>query len=51
MELLRRLPPTPSGCTHMTAHYTACGQAADCIAAQIINESDKERAAQNLPVA
>jgi hypothetical protein len=47
MKLVKRLPPTPSGRTDMTAHYTACGRVADCIVAQIINESDKERAAQD----
>jgi hypothetical protein len=51
MKLVKRLPPTPSGRTNMTAHYTACGRAADCIATQIIDESDKERAAQSPPVA
>jgi hypothetical protein len=43
MKLVKRLPPMPSGRTDMTAQYTACGRAADCIAARIIDESDKER--------
>jgi hypothetical protein len=50
MKLVKRLPPTPSGRTDMTTHYTACGRATDCIVVQIINESDRERAAQNPPV-
>jgi hypothetical protein len=33
MELVKKLPPTPSGRTDMTAHYSACMQATDCIAA------------------
>jgi hypothetical protein len=44
MELVKRLPSTPSGRTDMTTHYTACGRAADYIAVLIIDESDKERA-------
>jgi hypothetical protein len=32
MELVKKLPPTPSGRIDMTAHYSACRQAADCIA-------------------
>jgi hypothetical protein len=47
MELVKKLPPTPSGCVDMTAHYSACRQAVDCIAAQIIIESDQQRAGQN----
>jgi hypothetical protein len=47
MELVKRLPSTPSGRTIMTAHYAAYRRAADCIAAQIVDESDRERAAQN----
>jgi hypothetical protein len=44
MELVKKLPLMPSGCNDMTAHYAACHRAARCIAAQIIDESDKERA-------
>jgi hypothetical protein len=33
MELVKRLPSTPSGRTDMTVHYAACQQATDCIAA------------------
>jgi hypothetical protein len=51
MELVKKLPPTPSGRTDMAAHYTACRQAADCIAAQIINESDQQRTARDPLVA
>jgi hypothetical protein len=43
MKLVKTLPPTPSGCVEMAAHYSACKQAADCIAAQIISESDYQR--------
>jgi hypothetical protein len=51
MELVKKLPPTPSGHTDMTAHYSACRQAADYIAAQIISESDQQRAGRDLLVA
>jgi hypothetical protein len=51
MELVKKLPLMPSGRTDMTTHYTACGRAAECIAAQIIDESDQQRAAQNPLVA
>jgi hypothetical protein len=50
MELVKRLPSTPSGRTNVAAHYAACWRAARCIAAQIVDESDKERAAQNPPL-
>jgi hypothetical protein len=43
MELVKMLPLTPSGHVDMTAHYSACRQAIDCIAAQIISESDQQR--------
>jgi hypothetical protein len=43
MNLVKTLPPTPSGRVEMTAHYSACRQTADCIAAQIISESDHQR--------
>jgi hypothetical protein len=32
MNLVKTLPPTPSGRVEMDAHYAACKQAADCIA-------------------
>jgi hypothetical protein len=51
MELVKKLPPTPSGRVDITAHYSACRQATDCIAAQIIIESDQQRAGQNPLVA
>jgi hypothetical protein len=51
MELVKKLPPMPSGRTDMNAHYAACHRAARCIAAQIINESDRERALQHPQVA
>jgi hypothetical protein len=44
MNLVKMLPPTPSGRVDMDAHYAACKQAADCIARQIISESDRQRA-------
>jgi hypothetical protein len=44
LELLKTLPPTPSGCVDMDHHYTACRDTADCIARQIITESDRQRA-------
>jgi hypothetical protein len=44
MDLVNTLPPTPSGHGEMNAHYSACKQAADCIAGQIIIESDHQRA-------
>jgi hypothetical protein len=51
MELVKKLPPTPSGRTDMTTHYSACRQATDCIAAQIISESDQHRAGRDPLVA
>jgi hypothetical protein len=47
MELVKKLPPTPSGRVDMTAHYSACRQTADFIAALIITESDQQRAGRN----
>jgi hypothetical protein len=44
MNLVKMLPPTPSGRVDMDAHYVACKQATDCIARQIITESDHQRA-------
>jgi hypothetical protein len=43
LELLKMLPPTPSGHVDMDALYAACRQTADCIARQIITESDRQR--------
>jgi hypothetical protein len=51
MELVKKLPPMPSGRVDMTAHYSPCRQAADCIAAQIISESDQQRAGRDPLVA
>jgi hypothetical protein len=47
MELLKRLPPTPSGRVDMVAHYSACKGTADCITGQIIIESDQQRTGGN----
>jgi hypothetical protein len=47
MNLVKILPPTPSGRVEMDAHYSACKQAADCIAGQIIVESDRQRASRD----
>jgi hypothetical protein len=44
LELVKMLPPTPSGRVNMDALYAACRQTADCIARQIIAESDHQRA-------
>jgi hypothetical protein len=44
LELVKMLPPTPSGRVDMDALYATCRQTADCIARQIITESDRERA-------
>jgi hypothetical protein len=46
MNLVKTLPPTPSGRVEMDAHYSACKQAANCIAGQIIVKSDHQRANQ-----
>jgi hypothetical protein len=43
LELLKTLPPTPSGRVDMDPHYAACKAMADCIARQIITESDRQR--------
>jgi hypothetical protein len=47
MNLVKTLPPTPSGRVEMDTHYSACKQAADCIAGQIIIESDHQRASRD----
>jgi hypothetical protein len=44
LELVKMLPPTHSGRVDMDALYAACRQTADCIARQIITESDRQRA-------
>jgi hypothetical protein len=44
MDLVKRLPLTPSGRTDMDPHYAAFHRAAKFIAAQIMDESDWERA-------
>jgi hypothetical protein len=44
LELLKTLPPSPSGHVDMEHHYAACRSTADCIAQQIITESDRQRA-------
>jgi hypothetical protein len=46
LELLKMLPLTPSGRVDMDALYAACRETADCIARQIITESDRQRANQ-----
>jgi hypothetical protein len=43
LELLKTLPPTSSGHVDMDSHYAACKATADCIARQIITESDCQR--------
>jgi hypothetical protein len=48
LELLKKLPPSPSGRVDMNHHYAACKDTADCIARQIITESDRSRASQGV---
>jgi hypothetical protein len=48
LELLKTLPPTPSGRIDMDPHYAACKATADCIARQIITESDRQRASKGV---
>jgi hypothetical protein len=43
LELVKMLPPSPSGHVNMDALYAACRETADCIARQIITESDHQR--------
>jgi hypothetical protein len=50
LELLKALPPTPSGCVEMDPHYVVCKDTADCIARQIIIESDRQRANRGVAV-
>jgi hypothetical protein len=47
IDMVKMLPPTPSGRVEMAAHYSACKQAANCIAGQIIVESDNQRASRD----
>jgi hypothetical protein len=47
-ELLKTLPPSPSGHVDMEHHYAACRGTVDCIAQQIITESDRQRANQGV---
>jgi hypothetical protein len=44
LELLKTLPPTTSGRVDMDHHYAVCRDTANCIAQQIITESDCQRA-------
>jgi hypothetical protein len=46
LELLKTLPPSPSGRYNMEHHYAACRNTGDYIAGQIIVESDRQRASQ-----
>jgi hypothetical protein len=46
LELLKTPPPSPIGRFNMEPHYAACRGTADCIARQIITESDRQRANQ-----
>jgi hypothetical protein len=46
LELLKMIPPTPSDRVDMDALYAVCRETADCIARQIITESDRQRANQ-----
>jgi hypothetical protein len=50
LELLKTLPPTPSGRVDMDLHYAACKATADCVARQIITESDRQRMNQGTAV-
>jgi hypothetical protein len=46
LELLKRPPLSPSGRYNMERHYAACRNTGDCIARQIVVESDRQRANQ-----
>jgi hypothetical protein len=48
LELRKTLPPSPSGRIDMEHYYAACRSTADCIAQQIITESDRQRANQGI---
>jgi hypothetical protein len=47
LELLKTLSPLPSGRYNMEHHYAACRGTCDCIARQIVVESDRQRANQD----
>jgi hypothetical protein len=47
MDLLKRLPPTPSGCVDMVAHYSVYKATADHITGQIIFKSDQQKTGGN----
>jgi hypothetical protein len=51
MKLVKMLPPMPSGRIEMATHYSACRHATNCITAQIISESDHQRASHDPLVA
>jgi hypothetical protein len=44
LELLKMLPPSPSGCIDIEHHYATCRGTADYIAQQIITKNDRQRA-------
>jgi hypothetical protein len=48
LKLLKTLPPSLSVRVDMEHHYAACRDTADCIAQQIITESDRQRANQGV---
>jgi hypothetical protein len=48
LELLKTLPPTPSGRVDMDPHYAACKATTNCITRQIITESDRQRASKGV---
>jgi hypothetical protein len=50
LELLKMLPPSPSGRYDMEHHYAACRGTGECTARQIITESDRQRANQGAVV-
>jgi hypothetical protein len=50
LELVKVLPLTPSGRVNMDALYAACRETTNCIAQQIITESDRQRANQDVVV-
>jgi hypothetical protein len=50
LELLKKLPPSPSGRYNMEHYYAACRVTGDCIARQIVTESDRQIANQGAAV-
>jgi hypothetical protein len=50
LELLKTLSPSPTIHFDMEQHYAACRDTVDCIARQIITESDRQRANQGIVV-